>query len=532
MTRIPVIDLFAGPGGLGEGFSAYTDKNGNQVFDIALSIEKDPYAHSTLELRSFFRKFPKGRAPEEYYEYIRKKSLTRSVKQQHKLRSELFDRYPDEAQQARQEAWHAELGKSKELHERIDSRIETITENPLTTCWGVIGGPPCQAYSVIGRSRNKGKIGYSSESDERTYLYQQYLRVIARHKPDFFIMENVRGMLSAKLNGKSLFQRILEDLRYPGKRSVAPRNTAADLEYQVYPLATNASAPEKSSDYIISAENYGIPQARHRVILLGIKKDFSEKKPGLLIPKKQVSVHDVLDDLPRLRSGLSRVKKTNNTFEKWAETLWGILDLDGVNDNKYKEVADSINEVLASLYSNELDQGEEFIPYAKTKRNKLRHRELAAWYLDERLAGICNHSSRSHMALDLYRYLYASVFAEKNNRSPLLEEFPAELIPAHKNASSGHFNDRFRVQVATKPSTTVTSHISKDGHYFIHYDPEQCRSLTVREAARLQTFPDNYFFEGSRTQQYIQVGNAVPPLLARQIAEIVHELIQQTLNKL
>ncbi|BCL62790.1 hypothetical protein DGMP_34830 [Desulfomarina profundi] len=260
MIHIPVVDLFAGPGGLGEGFSSYKDQTGNKVFDIALSIEKDPYAHRTLELRSFFRKFPEGEAPDKYYEYIRKKSLTRSVKQQHKLRSELFDRYPDEARQARQEAWHAELGKSKELFNRIDSRIDTITGNPLTTCWGVIGGPPCQAYSVIGRSRNKGKIGYSSESDERTYLYQQYLRVIARHKPDFFIMENVRGMLSAKLNGKSLFQKILEDLRHPGKHSVFSGNTAADLEYQIYPLATRPSAPEKSSDYIISAENYGIPK--------------------------------------------------------------------------------------------------------------------------------------------------------------------------------------------------------------------------------------------------------------------------------
>lgn len=529
MTRIPVIDLFAGPGGLGEGFSAYTAQNGKQVFDIVLSIEKDPYAHSTLELRSFFRKFPEKHVPEEYYEYVRKKALTRSPKEHQKLRTELFEKYPKEARLARQEAWHAELGRDNDLHGKIDARIETIIHNPEIKCWGVIGGPPCQAYSVIGRSRNKGKCGYSAESDKRSYLYQQYLRIIARHEPDFFIMENVKGMLSAKLNGHSVFNQILDDLRRPRKDAISGQGHD-DLEYQIYPLTADASKPEKPTDYIIPAEQYGIPQARHRVVLLGIKKSFSEKKPARLTPKDQVTVQDVLAGLPVLRSGLSKEKRTNNTFDRWAETLWQIIDQDWLKDLHNRELADSIKEIIASIFNNELDQGGEFVPYEKTGKKDFKYKELAKWYLDDRLKGACNHSSRSHMASDLYRYLYASSFAEKENRSPLLAEFPEELIPAHKNAGSGHFNDRFRVQIADKPSTTVTSHISKDGHYFIHYDPEQCRSLTVREAARLQTFPDNYFFEGSRTQQYIQVGNAVPPLLARQIAEIVQELIQRTLG--
>ena len=529
MARIPVVDLFAGPGGLGEGFSAFTDHDGQHVFDVFLSIEKDIYAHSTLELRSFFRKIAEKPGSAAYYEYIRKKSLTRSTKQHKKLRHDLFAQFPREAGLAHQEAWCAELGKHPALNKKIDARISEVVGSPEIKCWGMIGGPPCQAYSVIGRSRNKGIIGYASESDKRTYLYQQYLRIIAKHQPDFFIMENVKGMLSAKLNGKSLFQKILEDLTHPGKNRVFPCNASSDLEYQIYPLAANASVSAKPSDFIISAEKYGIPQARHRVILLGVKKDFSEKKPNVLMPINQITVQEVLDDLPRLRSGLSREKKISNTFEKWSETLWGIIDQDWFKKNEYSHLADSINEILASVFKNEFNQGNEFIPYGKTNSKNLKSNELAEWYLDERLKGVCNHTSRSHMVYDLYRYLYASSFAEKKKRSPLLEEFPEELIPAHKNATSGQFNDRFRVQVATKPSTTVTSHISKDGHYFIHYDPEQCRSLTVREAARLQTFPDNYFFEGSRTQQYIQVGNAVPPLLAKQVAEIVYDLIQQTL---
>ena len=152
---------------------------------------------------------------------------------------------------------------------------------------------------------------------------------------------------------------------------------------------------------------------------------------------------------------------------------------------------------------------------------------LKNWYEDSKLGGVLQHESRSHMESDLYRYMFASCYAVAEKISPKIFDFPNTLLPEHANVTSDDvpFQDRFRVQLGTEPATTVVSHISKDGHYYIHPDPSQCRSLTVREAARLQTFPDNYFFEGGRTAQFHQIGNAVPPLLARQIAEIVSDFL-------
>jgi len=156
---------------------------------------------------------------------------------------------------------------------------------------------------------------------------------------------------------------------------------------------------------------------------------------------------------------------------------------------------------------------------------------LKAWYIDPNLNVVLNHETRGHMVDDLLRYSYCAAYAQIQGLSPKSPHFPQELAPAHANWDTGKHSDRFRVQVADKYATTVTSHISKDGHYFVHYDPQQCRSLSVREAARLQTFPDNYIFEGTRTNQYVQVGNAVPPYLAFQIGQAILKVLSSLVLK-
>ena len=171
------------------------------------------------------------------------------------------------------------------------------------------------------------------------------------------------------------------------------------------------------------------------------------------------------------------------------------------------------------------------LPFVPVGAGKNEPRVMSSWLHDSKLEGVIQHEARSHMAGDMQRYFFASSYASVTGRAPKLRDFPKHLLPAHSNVINSvgdiPFEDRFRVQLSGFPSTTVVSHIAKDGHYYIHPDPAQCRSLTVREAARLQTFPDNYFFEGNRTQQYTQVGNAVPPFLARQLGEIVLALLNE-----
>jgi DNA (cytosine-5)-methyltransferase 1 len=237
----------------------------------------------------------------------------------------------------------------------------------------------------------------------------------------------------------------------------------------------------------------------------------------------EVPVRRVLDDLPRLRSGLSK----KDSVENWLGIFAGIPErrwLGSVERCAGAETEDVIFQTLLHLTAPKRDLGGPFL------RGQFVPDYRSDWYTDPRLDGVCHHETRRHLDSDLHRYLFVAAFGKAHGRSPTLKEFPKDLLPAHKNVQAaikdgGNFNDRFRVQIRNKPASTITSHIAKDGHYYIHPDPSQCRSLTLREAARLQTFPDNYFFCGSRTAGYGQVGNAVPPLLALAIAESVSALL-------
>lgn len=517
--QIPIIDLFAGPGGLAEGFSSVFE-NKERVFNIKLSIEKDESAHKTLELRSFTRQFPKGNLPDEYYEVLRESDLARR-----EIRKVLlFDKYKDEYGQARNEAWLAELGSIIFTPEIVDSRIKEALNN--TKNWVLIGGPPCQAYSVVGRSRVNG----IHKEDHRVYLYKEYLRIIAKHQPAVFVMENVKGLLSAKLNDEPIFDKILKDLRDP----VSVFEETNSLKYNLYSLVKEDIKENK--DYLIKAELYGIPQKRHRIILLGIRADINIINETLTPKKDKITLSSVIGQLPKIRSGIYREKKDSEFIEgKKKQHYTRLIDSDKLWEksvNNYKNEISSWNGLIKDINvdhisSPECGIGNEYI--STTNTIDLNH-PLKNWYLDEKLKGVINHQSRSHLVEDLMRYLFAELFSISEKRFPRLadyEEYDVKLMPDHLNAKSGKFEDRFRVQLPDDTATTITSHISKDGHYFIHYDPTQCRSLTVREAARVQTFPDNYLFCGSRTAQYHQVGNAVPPYLAYQIAEIVKNIMVQ-----
>lgn len=509
---IPVVDLFAGPGGLGEGFSSLkVAANGKNrwPFRIALSVEKEASAYKTLRLRSYFRLLLRnGESPDQYYKYVS---------------GEAADPFnaatQDYWEQAGSEALQLEIGgrnSRKQLHDRVEQVAATNDK------WVLIGGPPCQAYSLAGRARNKGKKDYKPELDKRHFLYTHYLELITQFRPAVFVMENVKGILSSKVSGTRIFTTILDDLRAADDKS--------GKSYRIYSLSNSGaiySGPHGGGvdphDFIVRSELHGIPQARHRVILVGIREDIAPPRLSSLTVTAAITVSRAIADLPKLRSVLS----AKDTFEKWQKTVKeqaarAVNALAEIEDpTERRQIKSALQHVLTDDLPHR-SRGALRLPLSLGQANKFTTK-----LRDKKLSMVLNHEARGHMAEDLARYLFAAAYGRVMNASPSQAKFPEALAPDHESWFSGYFADRFRVQIKGGPATTITCHIAKDGHYYIHHDPRQCRSLTVREAARIQTFPDNYFFEGNRTEQYVQVGNAVPPLLARQIADRVWSLLNK-----
>ena len=532
MGPVPVIDLFAGPGGLGEGFS----RSRTARFQVAVSIEKDEMAFETLRLRAAHRALTRSGVATPSVWRRWDAILTEAP---WNVAFDLLRACPVEAivqacEEAVREAWHFELGPRSRLeaHEGIRSRLEHLSNGQdLPRNAVLIGGPPCQAYSIVGRSRNRGTKGYKAEDDPRHFLYREYLHVISDFQPAVFVMENVKGILSSQVHERQIFQSILRDLRRPDVAS----GEDVGLEYDLFALGALSDSlfDLDPSQFLLEAEAHGVPQARHRVIILGVRRDVSlaAGPAGHLRPLAAPTVREVVDDLPRLRPKLSFRGAGREWAESFSDPLMAraLTALKTSGDPALERVARRMESARDAL-KRQPDPGTGSDRILLKQGELVRPAALASWYRDRSSTLLANHEARAHMPSDLIRYLFVSSFGDVTGSSPRLHDFPKCLLPAHKNVNPNKpeaaiFKDRFRVQVADLHSMTVTSHIAKDGHAFVHFDPTQCRSLTVREAARLQTFPDSYVFLGNRTAQYTQVGNAVPPYLAYQIAEVVGDVL-------
>ncbi len=411
------LDLFAGAGGLSEGFI-------QAGFSPIAHVEADQAACFTLKTRTAYHWLKSAGKEEAYADYLNGKIS----------RDELYATIPDFV---RKSVINKEIAEESltGIFQAIDEQLQGRKLNLI------IGGPPCQAYSLVGRSRDtKRMVG-----DKRNYLYIFYTTFLKRYQPEYFVFENVLGLLSAKdSDGKSYF----EDMRQ------IFREAGYETEYR-----------------ILSADNYGVLQTRKRIILVGRKGDLTNFYPD---PDKWcpgVKVDEVFNDLPSIKAGEGQTSpcKLKPYMGKW-------------------------------LYETGI-------------RNDLMP---VTW-----------HQSRPNTKQDLEIYRRVVELWNRQKKRLEYDDLP-EHLKTHTNRTA--FVDRFKVVAADLPAShTVVAHLSKDGHYYIHPDINQNRSITPREAARLQTFPDDYYFESvkstpGRTAAFRQIGNAVPVLLARKIAEKLKEI--------
>lgn len=519
------IDLFAGTGGLSEGFS-------RAGFKVAISIEKESIECETLRQRKLHNELL----------HSKQEDLAMRLASEEASFSSFEESHPKIASRVKEQVAQIELGTAafSTVYDTISNALKKRKDGALI----LLGGPPCQAYSIVGRARKVGQTMLDKDptalsefyKDQKHTLYREYLKVLSVFTPEIFIMENVKGILSAKTSpdapAGSVIEKIFSDLQSPFKALASDQDFMKETEelgisfrrdnYVLFPFPASETsdlfdkdgASISKKDFTIKSEKYNIPQTRHRVIICGVRRDIFESlgRPGVLSEASSiVSVQDMIGSLPKLRSKITKEKVPDNEWalrvKKEVAKLTSITDID---------IVDGCNTVEYPC-EGQVESNIEFTEF-----------------IEDSLGVITNHKTRSHMVSDLARYYFCADFAERERKSPKIEDWPvSDLIPNHADINrSGNrphasgFSDRFKVQIWDRPSSTITSHISKDGHYFIHPDKTQCRSLSVREAARLQTFPDSYQFCGGISKQFHQIGNAVPPYLAYQIAKLIKKYLK------
>lgn len=387
------IDLFAGCGGLSEGFY-------RQGFKALAHVEIDHWACETLRTRM------------KFYGY---KDYNREVIE-HDITSD-------------------------DILERIDNAVNGRTVDII------IGGPPCQAYSTAGRVRDGKKMA----SDPRNYLFESYVKILEYYSPKFFVFENVTGLLSAQVKNAPIFPKVLKALgnkyKVIGNPEVLVHNTA----------------------------DYGVPQLRKRVIIIGVRKDID--------------------------------KSAEKLYESVIKTHWNPETLS--NEKKGKKRFVDVRQAIGDLPSVEPGQDASTEDFDYPCNNEFLKRIGKPG-----IHPLMDHIARKHNDLDRERF---QVMIHNHwSFGQLRRE-----MPQYEHEHARVFDNSYVVQWWDLPSKTILAHIHKDGFQFIHPDEEQRRTFTVREAARIQSFPDDFEFKGSRGEKYKQIGNAVPPLFAEALAKSI-----------